>query len=60
MAERDPIKNLTEWLIEQSLADRAVFDRIHSEVKSEIEAAVAFALAAPYPSPEEVTQDVYA
>ncbi|MFY9532233.1 MAG: thiamine pyrophosphate-dependent enzyme [Candidatus Acidiferrales bacterium] len=60
MAERDPIKNLTDWLIEQSLADRALFDRIHSEVKSEIESAVAFALAAPYPSPEEVTQDVYA
>jgi TPP-dependent pyruvate/acetoin dehydrogenase alpha subunit len=29
-------------------------------VKKEIEAAVKFAIAAPYPSPEEVEQDVYA
>ncbi len=60
MAERDPIKGLADWLIGQSLADPALFDRMHSEVKSEIEAAVKFALAAPYPSPAEVEQDVYA
>ena len=58
--ERDPIKVLADWLIEQGLADRALLDRIHSEVGSEIEAAVKFALAAPYPNPEEVDQDVYA
>jgi len=29
-------------------------------VKKEIEAAVKFAIAAPYPSAEEVEQDVYA
>ncbi len=60
VTERDPIKGLADWLIEQSLADHALLDRIHSEVKSEIETAVKFALTAPYPSPEEVDQDVYA
>jgi acetoin:2,6-dichlorophenolindophenol oxidoreductase subunit alpha len=60
MTERDPIKSLAEWMTEQNLADRALFDRIHAEVQSEIEVAAAFALAAPYPSPEEVKQDVYA
>ncbi len=60
MAERDPIQSLADWLIEQRLAEPAVFERIHSEVKSEIDSAVQFALAAPYPSPEEVEQDVYA
>jgi len=60
MTERDPIKNLGDWLVEQSLADRSLLDRIHSEVNADIETAVQFALAAPYPSPEEVAQDVYA
>jgi acetoin:2,6-dichlorophenolindophenol oxidoreductase subunit alpha len=59
-AERDPIKILAAWLLQQNFADSAVLQRIQSEVGSEIKAAVEFALAAPYPSPEEVEQDVYA
>jgi len=58
--ERDPIKLLADWLSEQKLADSSLFDSIHSQVKSEMEKAVKFAIAAPYPSPEEVEQDVYA
>jgi TPP-dependent pyruvate/acetoin dehydrogenase alpha subunit len=60
MGERDPIKILADWLIAQGSADRDVLDRIDREVKSEIDAAVQFALAAPYPGPEEVDQDIYA
>jgi len=58
--ERDPIKVLGDWLTAQNLADRARFDQIHGEVKSEVEKAVQFAMAAPYPSPDKVGQDVYA
>ncbi len=58
--ERDPIKLLADWLSEQKLADSGLFDSIHSQVKSEMEKAVKFAISAPYPSPEEVEQDVYA
>ena len=58
--ERDPIKVLGDWLTAQNLADRARFDQIHAEVKSEVEKAVQFAMAAPYPSPDKVGQDVYA
>jgi TPP-dependent pyruvate/acetoin dehydrogenase alpha subunit len=60
MAERDPIKGFADWLVEQGPADPARLDQIRSEVNSEIEAAVQFALAAPYPGPEQVEQDVYA
>jgi pyruvate dehydrogenase E1 component alpha subunit len=60
MAERDPIKSLGGWLTRQGLAEPALLDRIHSEAKAEIEADVEFALAAPYPGPEEAEQDVYA
>jgi len=60
MNERDPIKNLAAWLTDNGLAGPAVFDRIHDEVKSTIDAAVKFAVEAPFPRPDEVTQDVYA
>jgi TPP-dependent pyruvate/acetoin dehydrogenase alpha subunit len=58
--ERDPIKILGDWLIEQNLADRAALDTTHAEVKQEIDKAVQFALASPYPAIDKVTEDVYA
>ena len=60
MVERDPITILADGLIERSLVDRAQLDRIHSELTSEMNAAVESALAAPYPTPDEAEQDVYA
>ncbi|HET7750765.1 MAG TPA: thiamine pyrophosphate-dependent dehydrogenase E1 component subunit alpha [Terriglobales bacterium] len=59
-SQRDPLKLFSGWLTEQGLAEPADFERIQSEVKKEMEAAVKFAIAAPYPSAEEVEQDVYA
>jgi pyruvate dehydrogenase E1 component alpha subunit len=58
--QRDPIRLLADWLLGQQMADRAALDRIESEVKSEMQSAVDFAVSAPYPSPDEVDQDVYA
>jgi pyruvate dehydrogenase E1 component alpha subunit len=58
--ERDPIKLFTDVLLAQKLADRASLDQIQSEVKAEIDKAVQFAMAAPYPSVDKVEQDVYA
>jgi TPP-dependent pyruvate/acetoin dehydrogenase alpha subunit len=57
---RDPIKLLADWLISQSFADSAVFQLIESEVRAEMQAAVDFAIAAPYPSADQAEQDVYA
>ena len=59
-SEQDPIRQLSAWLIEQNLVDSATLDRVSAEAKTEIEKAVEFAVAAPYPKPEEVEQDVYA
>ncbi|HUI80627.1 MAG TPA: thiamine pyrophosphate-dependent dehydrogenase E1 component subunit alpha [Bryobacteraceae bacterium] len=59
-SERDPIKLFSDWLTAQSMADRAALDKISAEVKAEIDAAVQFALAAPYPAVDKVDQDVYA
>src|ERR1700678_298876 len=58
--ERDPIRIMGEWLVAEGLADRAALDKLHDEVKTEIDHGVQFALAAPYPSPDKVDQDVYA
>ena len=59
-SERDPINILGDWLIQQKLADSAQLERIQTEVKVEMNAAVEFAIAAPYPAIEQVEQDVYA
>ncbi len=58
--ERDPIANFSQWLIEQKVADKAQFDAVQAELESEMKKAVEYAIAAPYPSPDKVGQDVYA
>ncbi|HXM99549.1 MAG TPA: thiamine pyrophosphate-dependent dehydrogenase E1 component subunit alpha [Candidatus Dormibacteraeota bacterium] len=58
--ERDPLKNFADWLSNQGLTDAAAMDRIQQEVRQEMKAAVEFAIASPYPSPDKVEQDVYA
>ncbi|MGA7512892.1 MAG: thiamine pyrophosphate-dependent dehydrogenase E1 component subunit alpha [Candidatus Sulfotelmatobacter sp.] len=58
--DRDPITVLSKWLLEQGYAEAASLERVASEVRATMEAAVKFAIAAPYPDVEEVEQDVYA
>ena len=58
--QRDPITLFGDWLVKEKLADRAQLDGIQKEVKAEVDRAVQFATAAPYPSPDKVDQDVYA
>ncbi|WP_373323868.1 thiamine pyrophosphate-dependent dehydrogenase E1 component subunit alpha [Dictyobacter formicarum] len=57
--ERDPLTVLSSWLYEQHLAEPETIAEIEQRVRLEIESGVQFALDAPYPSPEEVDQDVY-
>jgi acetoin:2,6-dichlorophenolindophenol oxidoreductase subunit alpha len=59
-SERDPINLLRDWMLQQKLADSAQLERIQSEVKAEMNAAVEFAIAAPYPEVPEAQEDVYA
>jgi acetoin:2,6-dichlorophenolindophenol oxidoreductase subunit alpha len=58
--ERDPIANFGKWLVEQKLADAAALDQMQAELESEMKRAVDFAVAAPYPTVDEVAEDVYA
>ncbi len=59
-SKRDPIKNFTIWLTEQKVATPASLEAIQKEVKAEMKTAVEFAIAAPYPTPDQAEQDVYA
>jgi acetoin:2,6-dichlorophenolindophenol oxidoreductase subunit alpha len=54
-AERDPIA-----LLAARLGDEAEIDRIRERVEAEVDDAVAYALDAPYPDANEVTNHVYA
>jgi len=60
ITQRDPLKLLSTWLIEQHIADPQIFEQIERRVRAEVDAGVQFALNAPYPNPAEVDQHVYA
>ena len=58
--ERDPIQNFRQQLIAEKISDAAALDQMRVELEEEMKKAVEFAVAAPYPSADEVTEDVYA
>jgi pyruvate dehydrogenase E1 component alpha subunit len=60
MTKHDPITSLGELLLSQGQTDQGMLDRIRAEVKAQVEAAVQFAIDAPYPEVREVTENVYA
>ena len=60
LRESDPIKNYAEWLKAEKHADAVTLSAIESELKSEMDKAMKFAISAPYPGIDQVEQDVYA
>jgi len=60
LRESDPIKNYSEWLKAEKHADAATLSAIELELKSEMDKAMKFAIAAPYPGIDQVEEDVYA
>ena len=60
MTQKDPITLHGQWLMENGIADRAALDSIQERLVQEMDAAVDFAVNAPYPDPSRVTEDIYA
>jgi acetoin:2,6-dichlorophenolindophenol oxidoreductase subunit alpha len=60
IADRDPIALHRAWLLAQGIADPSELDRVATELEAEMNAAVEFAIKAPYPDPARVDEDVYA
>jgi TPP-dependent pyruvate/acetoin dehydrogenase alpha subunit len=58
--DRDPIKLHGDWLRREKLANAETLSALEAQVREEMKAAVDFAIAAPYPGPEEVEKHVYA
>jgi pyruvate dehydrogenase E1 component alpha subunit len=60
VTKKDPVTLHGEWLMANGVADRAALDAIQAELIGEMDAAVEFAVNAPYPDPIRVTEDIYA
>jgi pyruvate dehydrogenase E1 component alpha subunit len=59
-SERDPLALHGSWLVEQGLAAEDALTAIEDEAREQVAQGVQFALAAPFPEPGEVTDDVFA
>lgn len=59
-ANRDPLKMLSQWLIDEKFADEKLVRQIEQEVNQEADSAVEFAKNTPYPAEDEVTLHVFA
>ncbi len=60
MSTRDPIARLGAWLCETGLATQEMLAAAEAQAHAEIDAAVRFALDAPFPDPSEAERHVYA
>lgn len=60
VTQKDPVALHGEWLMSNGIADRATLDTIQEELIREMDAAVDFAVNAPYPDSSRVTEDIYA
>jgi len=58
--KREPIVRAREKLISEFGASEAEVDAAQAHAKAQIDAAVQFAKASPYPDPSEATQDIWA
>jgi TPP-dependent pyruvate/acetoin dehydrogenase alpha subunit len=58
--QRDPVTLLANALLAEGVADQAALDKIHSEVETEMIAAVKFGVDSPYPGADKVDHDIYA
>jgi len=60
VTKRDPITLHGEWMMKNKVATRQQLDALQDELVKEMDAAMEWAIAAPYPDPSKVTEDIYA
>jgi acetoin:2,6-dichlorophenolindophenol oxidoreductase subunit alpha len=59
-SQRDPLRLLGAWVLEQGFADEGDLERIARDVEAEVAAAAEHALEAPFPDLSEVGKHVFA
>jgi pyruvate dehydrogenase E1 component alpha subunit len=57
---RDPIRRMRKHLLDAKCLSETEAAKIKKETEAAVEGAVEFAVASPYPKPEEALEDVYA
>ena len=57
---RDPIAGFASDLVERGLVTPAELDRLKQQIEAELQAAVAFAEASPFPQADDLLVDMYA
>jgi pyruvate dehydrogenase E1 component alpha subunit len=56
--EKDPIPNFEKRLLKDGIADKAELEAIHAAAEAEVQAAIAFAEASPYPEVDVMYEDL--
>jgi pyruvate dehydrogenase E1 component alpha subunit len=56
---KDPISRLEKTMLEKGWADQEQIDRVHAGIRQEVDEAIRWAEASPYPDPSEVLEHVY-
>ncbi|MFM8382625.1 MAG: thiamine pyrophosphate-dependent dehydrogenase E1 component subunit alpha, partial [Actinomycetota bacterium] len=57
--ERDPISGLEKRMIANGSASQADFDEVWAELRAAIDTAITFAEESPYPTPDQILENVY-
>jgi pyruvate dehydrogenase E1 component alpha subunit len=60
VTERDPITLHGEWMMKNKIATRQQLDKIQADLIMEMDTAMEWAIASPYPDAKRVTEDIYA
>ena len=58
--QRDPLELARRWILDDGVVDEATLDDIDSRVTEHVAAAAQAAIEAPFPSPDQVGEHVYA
>ncbi len=57
--DRCPIKHFGNFLVDEKIMTRAEVDKVWQEACAEVEQAISYSLASPYPDAADVTKNVY-
>jgi pyruvate dehydrogenase E1 component alpha subunit len=57
--DKCPIASLERMLLENGMASRQKLEEVNGRVMQQIESAVSYALASPFPAPEDALEDVF-
>jgi pyruvate dehydrogenase E1 component alpha subunit len=58
-SKKDPILRLQKYMVERDWANESHFKKMRGEILAEIDKAVEWALAQPYPDPSTLEDNVY-